>query len=212
MRRRDALPDPETDHGLRELDAALAGEPTADPELTLLIADVDALRPQADASFLASLDARVHAGFPRERETPRHAKPPWHARLRRWELLAPVVAVLMVAALVTVGLRSTKHESLSNDLGSASSSSSGSAAKPSDSASASSAAGTAEATPPHPETVAKSSGSASSSTSATSTPSVPLPSVSSLRTNRKVERAASLTLTPAPADVQDTADGVVRAT
>ena len=74
MRRRDALPDPEVDHGLRELEAALAGEPAADPDLALLVADVDALRPEPDAAFLASLDARVHAGFPREAETPRRRK------------------------------------------------------------------------------------------------------------------------------------------
>ena len=71
MRRRDALPDPEVLRGLRELDAALAGEPTADPDLSQLVADVEAARPEPSAAFLASLDARVHAGFPREARRPR---------------------------------------------------------------------------------------------------------------------------------------------
>ena len=74
MRRRDALPDPETERALHELEAALAGEPTADPDLALLVADVDAARPAPSAAFLASLDARVHAGFPREEETPQPSK------------------------------------------------------------------------------------------------------------------------------------------
>jgi hypothetical protein len=203
MRRRDALPDPEVDHGLRELEAALAGEPAADPDLTLLVGDVDALRPEADAAFLASLDARVHAGFPRESETPRRRRTePRLAWLRRPQVLAPVAAFLVVAALVTVGIRSsTRSDSLSQDLGSASSGST--------SAASTSAASDAAASPQHPESVAKTQTSGSATTySRSSTPNVPLPTVG----QRKVERAASLTLTPAPADVQDTADGVVRAT
>src|SRR3954449_10016694 len=64
MRRRDALPDPEVVHGLRQLPAALAGEPTADPDLALLVADVRAARPEPSAAFLAAVDARGHAGPP----------------------------------------------------------------------------------------------------------------------------------------------------
>ena len=114
MRRRDALPDPEVVHGLRELDAALAGEPTADPDLTLLVADVRAARPAADPAFLASLDARVHAGFPREAETPArrrnpYAKPPWHQRLLRSEVFTPLAAALVIVALVTVGIKTLHH-------------------------------------------------------------------------------------------------------
>lgn len=204
MRRRDALPDPEVDHGLRELEAALAGEPAADPDLALLVADVDALRPEADAAFLASLDARVHAGFPRESETPRRrtASPPWHARLRAPQVLGPVTVATLSAVVVTLAITSS-HGGGSDDASSSSASSSAATldsakVEPKDSVGAS---------PPHPETVAKSSGSFAAS-SQSSTPNVPLPSVG----QRKVERAASLTLTPAPADVQDTADGVVRAT
>jgi hypothetical protein len=100
MRRRDALPDPEVLRGLHELDAALAAEPTADPDLSQLVADVEAARPEPSAAFLASLDARVHAGFPREARATKAARIPWHARIRRPQILAPGFAVLLVALLV----------------------------------------------------------------------------------------------------------------
>src|SRR5689334_7824348 len=95
MRRRNALPDPEVVHALRELDAALAGEPGADPELCDLAVAVRAARPEAEPAFLASLDARVHAGFPRdERPAPARA-------VRRW---LPVTAFSTAAAAALVVL------------------------------------------------------------------------------------------------------------
>ena len=100
MRRRDALPDPEVLRGLRELDAALAGEPTADPDLSQLVADVEAARPEPSAAFLAALDARVHAGFPREAQAAKAARTPWHVRLRAPQILAPGFAVVLIALLV----------------------------------------------------------------------------------------------------------------
>src|SRR4051794_24128894 len=111
MRRRDALPDPEVDRGLRELEGALAGEPAADPDLVLLVAGVDAARPEPSAAFLASLDARVHAGFPREADARRRgagtARTPWHVRLRRPQVLAPSVGGVLAAALVVVVISSS---------------------------------------------------------------------------------------------------------
>src|SRR4051794_40183401 len=108
MRRRDAQPDPEVDHGLRELEAALAREPSADPDLALLVPDVQSSRPEPSAAFLASLDARVHAGFPREAQTPRRAgapaREPWHARIRRPQVLVPSIGGTLAAALVGGGL------------------------------------------------------------------------------------------------------------
>src|SRR3954469_2326837 len=99
MRRRDAQPDPEAEHGLRELEAALTGEPAADPDLALLVADVRDARPEPDPTFLASLDARVHAGFPTERETPRRTSPPpWPVRLRHLNVLVPSAVATLVAA------------------------------------------------------------------------------------------------------------------
>src|SRR3954464_4315019 len=102
MRRRDALPDPEVDHGLRELEAALAGEPTADPELAALVADVAAARPEPDAAFLASLDARVHAGFPTEAGTPRRG--PRRRRIRRPQVLVPSVGAALAVGLAALVL------------------------------------------------------------------------------------------------------------
>ena len=204
MRRRDALPDPEVVHGLRELDAALAAEPTADPELTLLIADVAAARPAPSAAFLAALDARVHAGFPREPAASQRdhgTRQPWHARLRLQHLVAPGIGLAAAAALViliaTAGDGSSNHESASSSAGSVSSAPSSAARK---------------------ELSATGSADSSSSASTTAVPKIaPSPTAaappsSATSQNRKVQRAAELTLTPAPDDVQDTADGVVRET
>jgi hypothetical protein len=198
MRRRDALPDPDVLHGLRELDAALAGEPAADPELALLVADVRATRPEPDAAFLASLDARVHAGFPAA--GPR--RPPWHERLRAPQVLVPGVmgtlAAALVALLIVTGGASDDGASSGSSASRGSSAPVTAEAPESDSA-ASSSSGSASAQ-------AKSAPASPSAPSA-GTLAAPAPSAP-----RKVERAAELTLTPAPADVQKTADGVVRET
>jgi hypothetical protein len=210
MRRRDALPDPEVDRGLRELEAALAGEPAADPDLLVLVADVDAARPQPDAAFLASLDARVHAGFPREAETPRRvARAPWHERLRAPHVLGPFAVAALSAIVVTLAITSS-HGGGSGSGSSGSTSSASSSSATTDSAQVETKSATTLASPQHPESVAKSSGSASASSSTSAGSTQFLGAAGSAL--RKVERAASLTLTPAPSDVQDTADGVVRAT
>jgi Domain of unknown function (DUF4349) len=207
MRRRDAQPDPEVDHGLRELEAALAGEPAADPDLALLVADVRAARPEASAPFLASLDARVHAGFPRERETPRRqAAPSWRARILRPNLLVPSVAATLVAAVVVVGIATSDGGTGGDD--NASSSGGGASLMSGDAARDESAPATAQGAAP----AVRTQSSASSSASKAAPPAVPMPSVPSSAAPRKVERAAELTLTPAPDEVQDTADGVVRET
>ncbi|WCB96819.1 hypothetical protein DSM104299_05587 [Baekduia alba] len=211
MRRRDALPDPEVERGLRELEAALAGEPTADPDLVALVADVDAARPEPSAAFLASLDARVHAGFPREDETPaRRAPSPWHARLRRPQVLVPSVGGTLAAALVVVVIASSGGGT-DNDVSSSASSapaeqSTTELVAPSAADSSASAGGAAS---PAPTTAAQKTKTSSTAPQGSPMPSVPLPSISQ---NRKVQRAAELTLTPSPGDVQDTADGVVRET
>jgi hypothetical protein len=200
MRRRDAQPDPEVDHGLRELEAALAGEPAADPDLTLLVADVRAVRPEPSAAFLASLDARVHAGFPRERDTPRR-RTVWRERLLHPNVLVPSVATTLVAALIVVGIATSGGTGDDDDASSSGSASSG-----------------AQTLKGAPEAQTDASASASGARPAVGTqssaskaaPSVRMPSVPSAP--RKVERAAELTLTPAPDAVQDAADGVVRET
>ena len=228
MRRRDALPDPETLRGLRELDAALAGEPTADPDLSQLVADVEAARPEPSAAFLASLDARVHAGFPREAAAPRRgssSKPAWHVRLRAPQILAPGFAVLIVALLVGgVALRGGGDDPV-NDSGSFAtnpqplSKAPSAAEKPAaeslsaaDSSSSASSAGSGATAPPQPTTASTtSSGPAARLNAPSLTANAPAPAASPPQ-DRKVQRAADLTLTPKPDDVQKTADGVVRET
>ncbi|HEX5924107.1 MAG TPA: DUF4349 domain-containing protein [Baekduia sp.] len=184
MRRRDALPDPEVLRGLRELDAALAAEPTADPDLSQLVADIEAARPEPSATFLASLDARVHTGFPRETRTVKTTRTPWHARIRRPQILAPGFAALLLAGIVAVTLQSGNDSAVN------------------DSASFTSSPPTVQ---PLPERQSAAGESASSADSAVQK-SAPSPQ------DRKVQRAAELTLTPKPDDVQKTADGVVRET
>ncbi|HEY6762425.1 MAG TPA: DUF4349 domain-containing protein [Baekduia sp.] len=219
MRRRDALPDPEVDHGLRELEAALAAEPTADPDLVLLVADVAAARPEPSAAFLASLDARVHAGFPRESETPRR-RPAWHVRMRRPQVLAPAVGGTLIAALVALMVVMSSGGGSGDSASSGSSESASTSAGAKDRPMVGAAPSTATKAAPGPATpqqaaavqktsTSTSSASSSSSSSSSGVSSIPLPSISQAR---KVQRAAQLTLTPAPEDVQDTADGVVRAT
>jgi hypothetical protein len=217
MRRRNALPDPEVLRGLRELDAALANEPTADPDLSQLVADVEAARPEPSAAFLASLDARVHAGFPRATQTPKAVRTPWHARIRRPQILAPGFAVLLIALLVGgIALRGG-GDGIVNDSGSfskpidASSSTEKSAGREL-SAGGSAGTGSADSAVPAPQAAAgTTSSSSSASKSAPSlTPAAPAPSAT--HQDRKVQRAADLTLTPKPDDVQKTADGVVRET
>jgi Domain of unknown function (DUF4349) len=191
MRRRDARPDPEADHGLRELEAALTGEPAADPDLTLLVADVRAARPEPEPQFLAALDARVHAGFAPLAAAAAPRRTPWHVRLRQPEILAPGFVVACVAALV-VTMSQTGGGGDETD----SSGSSGSVAQTM--SSGGSAAG-------------KASGSSADS-SALSAPSSSSSSSSAAGAARAVERNADLVLRPPVADVQETADGVVRAT
>jgi hypothetical protein len=205
MRRRDALPDPETAHGLFELDAALRGEPAADPDLALLVADVAAARPEPDAAFLASLDARVRAGFPREDAPPRRgaAATPWYRKLLGARVVIPAAGTTLAAGLVVLLLINVdKGNDVVND-----SASSGSSASVTSAPAPSDAAG--ESAPAAKDAVVPQSSPFSSKPTAPSSVAPPKDSTASAR---KVERGAELTLTPAAADVQDTADGVVRET
>ncbi|WP_445148260.1 DUF4349 domain-containing protein [Baekduia sp. Peel2402] len=197
MRRRDAKPDPEVDHSLRELEAALAGEPTADPDTALLVADVRAARPEPDPQFLASLDARVHAGFPKQRTTPeREKRASWHARLRQPLVVAPaVIAACAAVAVIAIGVPER-----SDDLASTMSGGGGEIINDS--------AAVTKGTPPLEPQAAESAPSQTASTPAAGQTL----SAGSSSSARKVERAAELTLTPAPDEVQKTADGVIRET
>jgi hypothetical protein len=229
MRRRDALPDAEVLRGLRELDAALAAEPTADPDLSELVADVEAARPEPSAAFLASLDARVHAGFPRD-DAPSPLKTPWRTRLRAPQLLAPGFGLAAVAALVI--LVATSGGGSDNDASSSSASTSGqtltaeasrpsaveksaaealsAAREPAPTSSADSAATVPQPTPA--STTSSGAAAQKSAPSLTATAPSAAGGDATSQLDRKVQRAADLTLTPKPDDVQKTADGVVRET
>jgi hypothetical protein len=224
MRRRDALPDPDVDRDLRELDAALAGEPGADPALVALVADVDAVRPAPDAAFLASLDARVLAGFPSDRDTPRRgargaASAPWHTRVRRPPLLLPGLGLALAAGLVAVVVA---LPGAGND-GTSSSSSGPPTSERDRSAGSAVATGAASGSQRSSSSSTSASSDSKSSQSAapgqrpalvTATPqrTAPLPALPSIATARKVQRSAELTLTPSTEDVQQVTDGVVRET
>jgi hypothetical protein len=225
MRRRDALPDPETLRGLRELDAALAAEPTADPDLSQLVADVEAARPEPSAAFLASLDARVHAGFPRESAASSSrgaAKPPWHVRLRAPRILLPGLGIAAAAALVVVvasnnGTITDDSSSFSQnptvvDMSAPRSSPAEESASKNLGAGGGSSSADSAATAPQPKAASTtSSGAAAQKAVPSLTPSAPA-AAGGDGVSRKVQRAADLTLTPKPDDVQKTADGVVRET
>jgi hypothetical protein len=165
-----------------------------DPELELLAADLRALRPEPDPAFLATLDARVAAGFPaRDAGGAR----PRRARWRRPQILIPSVAGALAAAAVTIAVVLPGSGGLRAPAASVGSGSSTAARENSTGAAA-------------PKQAA---GQSPTVMSAPAPGSAPAPDAASGTGGpRQVERSAELTLT-APADeVQQTADGVVRAT
>ena len=198
MRRHEPTLDPAAAAELEALEAALAGDPAAEPELAALVRDVRADAPAMAPDFRARLDRRVERGF--ERALPR----------RRFASLRPMIPALgaagcVLAAVVAVVVLSAGGGSN----GSASSSSSGGAAAPlatqeqsADAAKSSGSAGSGSA----------GSGSASSGKSSSAAPAAPAvpPSGSTSARQRRVERSTRLELTTT--DVQAASDGVVRAT
>jgi hypothetical protein len=180
MRRPDTTLDPLVVEELERLDAALAGSPGADPGLEALVRDVRAEAPEMAPAFRAELDDRVRAGFPRAR---RFAWRP--SRM----LLVPALgaAATLLIAVVVIGVAGggggTMGDSASRGAGTVSG-----------------AAPSAGAAPP-----------TATAESATPQKSAPVaPPAAGGASGRQVERAAQLTLTTAPAGVQDVADGVIR--
>jgi hypothetical protein len=96
MRRRDVTLDPAVAAELEALEAALAGDLAAEPELVALVGDVRAQAPVMAPEFRGRLDRRVERGF--ERQLPR----------RRFQLrpLIPALGVggCVLAAIVAVVL------------------------------------------------------------------------------------------------------------
>jgi len=232
MRRRDPLP-PAVARELEDLDAALAGAPGADPELTALAHDVRALRAEPDPAFLASLDARVLTGFAGEREDegeprrgpvrplalrPRARRP--RSRLRAW---APAMGAAASLALVVAIVAGTSSGGPGGDNGSSSNSAGGGsvaaeAAKggaPNASTAGPGAPNASSGSAGSPSSARDSAGSSSGSAgSATAVaPAPPLgPVPGGVRGPRRVERGAQLQLSTSADEVQDVADGVVRTT
>lgn len=191
MRRREPTLDPAVAAELEALEAALAGDPAADPELAALVRDVRADATAMAPDFRARLDDRVADGF---------AKAPRRARTRRRALVPAFgVAGCILAALVAVVL-------------------SGGGGGSSDSASSGSAGRAAAPAQTEASDSAKSSGGSGSSASGTSSSgsasspklAAPAPGPAAPAQQRRVERSTRLELTTT--DVQAASDGVVRAT
>jgi hypothetical protein len=109
MFRRETTLDPAVAADLEALEAALAGDPAAEPQLAALVRDVRVQAPSMDPGFRTRLDERVERGF---------AKPQRSAARRRASLVpALAVAGCVLAALVAVVV--SGGGSGSNDHGSA---------------------------------------------------------------------------------------------
>ena len=184
MRRREFTLDPAVAAELEALEAALAGDPAAEPELAALVRDVRAEAPTMEPAARARLDRRVERGFvsplPRRRFALRPLIP------------ALGVAGCIVAAIVAIALsaRGGNDDFVSSRGGGGASVTSQARPEASDAAKSSSGSG---------------SGSAGSSSSS---PALAAPAAPARQ--RRVERSTRLELTTT--DVQKASDGVVRAT
>ena len=185
MRRREPTLDPAMAAELQALEAALAGDPAAEPELAALVRDVRNEAPAMQPAFRAQLDRRVERGF--ERALPR----------RRFAL-RPMIPALGVAGCVVAGIVAIALTAGGGSNDSASSRRSGGDSS------------TIGAAPAQTESsdAAKSSSGSGSSGGGTVLASPPAASQSTRQ--RRVERSTRLELTTS--DVQKATDGVVRAT
>jgi hypothetical protein len=173
MRRRDTTLDPAVAAELEALEAALAGDPAAEPELVALVRDVRAQAPAMNPGFRARLDERVERGFA---QAPR-------AKRRRNLVPALGVAGCVLAAIVAIALTGGRNGN--------------------DSASSGGAGAVTSRSGPVTEQAQKDAAGAGSSTAAS-------PAAPPASSRRKVEQYTRLELTTT--DVQNAADGVVRAT
>jgi len=186
MRRRETTPlDPAVAAELEALEAALAGDPAAEPELAALVRDVRADAPAMAPGFRARLDERVERGFER-------------APRRRLQSLRPMIPALSVAGCVLAALVAVVLSAGGGSSDDAGSAGAGRAAAPAQTESADSA---------------KSGGGSASGSAgggSSSAPALAAPAPSAPARQRRVERSTRLELTTT--DVQAASDGVVRAT
>jgi Domain of unknown function (DUF4349) len=195
MRRRETPLDPAVAAELEGLEAALAGDPAAEPELAALVRDVRMEAPAMSPAFRAQLDERVASGFARGASGARRGGGPRTGRFagaldRRRLLPALGVAGCLLAALVAVALiggRSGDHPSAGGGVAAT------------------------QAAPAARDSAGAGGGAApSTELAAPSTKAAPSPAAPQANGGRHVERSTSLELTTS--DVQRTADGIVRAT
>jgi hypothetical protein len=200
MSRRPDITDPEVVRGLEELEAALGGEPGADEALALLASDLRAEAPRMDAAFEARLDEHVEAGFPR---APLHTREAILGRLRpdRMVLLPALgVAASLLIAVVVIGLAGRDGGVGGDDTVATSPP----AARELESTQDPLRPGAPE---PDARLAAPSAAGGGGEDQAARVAPAAKPGF-----GRKLEKSAQLTLTTAPDDVQDVADGVVRVT
>jgi len=195
--------DPQISAELEALEAALNGEPGADPVLLALVEDVRATATPMPLALKTRLEARAAAGFPREQRR--------RFTLPRFQLLPTlgVAATLIVALVVgTAALNSRGGDSNDGALTPLSAQTSDSTSEKSAAASGAaggsgSVAGTVAPATPQADQLATPSAAAPSSST---TPDA------ARGFARKVERGVQLTLRVGGGQLEDTADGVVRTT
>jgi hypothetical protein len=195
MRRRETPLDPAVTAELDALEAALAGDPAAEPELAMLVRDVRLEAAAMTPAFRARLDERVARGFAGGGERPLRRRR--FAGLRGRPLVPALgIAGCLLAALVAVLVATGGGK---DDVASRGGAGGGSVAA-------------TQAAPAQRE----SSGSAGSGAAPNADSAAPSasksvsPAAPPASGGRHVERSTQLQLTTT--DVQKTADGVVRAT
>lgn len=195
MRRRTAL-DPAVAAELEALDAALAGDP-ADAELTLVVAEARASAPRMSPAFAARLEAAVDEGFATSSSSPSPARPARPAWLRRPPLMPALGGLAAVLLALAVTVSAIDGGSRGDDGAIPISSSPGSAE---------STAGAG--------VVADRDASAKDATASVAAPQgVVAPAAGQTAADlaqRRVQRAADLTISTPIAELQDTSDAVVR--
>jgi hypothetical protein len=197
MRRRETPLDPAVAAELDALEAALAGDPAAEPELATLVRDVRMEAPTMSPAFRAQLDERVRSDFGRATSGARRGPLAGRRLLGRRPLIPALgIAGCLLAALVAVVLATGGSSDHSNTDGGVIDAV-GTVARQSP------GAGSAGSSGPSTELAAPSAKDQSSS-SAQAAPAPPSTG------GRHVERSTRLELTTT--DVQRTADGIVRAT
>jgi hypothetical protein len=210
MRRRETPLDPAVAAELEALEAALAGDPAADPELAALVRDVRMDAPTMSPAFRVQLDARVERGFARGASSARRgllarggqragsARGGWlrFSALAGRRRLIPALGVAgcLLAGLIAVVLVTGRSGDDSTSGGGEIATQVAPAARDSAGGGSGSAAGSAPGT----------------ELAAPSAKDAPAPATPPSSGGRHVERSTSLELTTT--DVQRTADGIVRAT